>query len=108
MEKLEGAVDSIIFSSTDGNFTVFRLRPESRQSTVVVTARTEAPLLGQQLAFAANAAQQGAGAVEGTQKKMARCRGPKARGVSAGGPVHRRGMVGAEGFGCAVKGFVAQ
>jgi hypothetical protein len=65
-------------------------------------------LLGQQFALGANAAQQGAGAVEGTQKKMARCRGPKARGVSAGGPVHRRGMVGAEGFGCAVKGFVAQ
>ena len=54
MEKLEGAVDSIIFSSTDGNFTVFRLRPESRQSTVVVTARTEAPLLGQQLSLEGN------------------------------------------------------
>ena len=51
MEKLEGAVDSIIFASTDGNFTVFRLRPDTQHNTVVVTVNTAAPLLGQQLSL---------------------------------------------------------
>lgn len=49
LEELRGTADSIIFSSDDGNFCVFRLKPERRQGVVTVTANAPAPLIGQQL-----------------------------------------------------------
>ena len=53
-ESLEGVVDSIIFSSTDGRFSVFRLRAERQTSCVNVTVNTTAPLVGQQLLLQGN------------------------------------------------------
>lgn len=49
LEQLEGVVDSIIFSSADGRFSVFRLRPERQNGRVNVTVNSAAPLVGQQL-----------------------------------------------------------
>ena len=49
LEQMEGVVDSIIFSSTDGRFSVFRLRPERQNGRVNVTVNAAAPLVGQQL-----------------------------------------------------------
>ena len=49
MEELTGAVDSIIFSSQDGRFTVFRLHPEGQKGLVTATVNASAPLVGQQL-----------------------------------------------------------
>ncbi len=48
-EELEGVVDSIIFSSDDGQFTVFRLRPNRQHGRVSVTINMPAPLVGQQI-----------------------------------------------------------
>ena len=49
LEEMEGTVENIIFASTDGRFTVFKLRPERQHSLVNVTANAPAPLIGQQL-----------------------------------------------------------
>ncbi len=48
-EALSGTVESVVFSSDDGAFSVFRLRPDKQNSRVTVTAPCEAPLVGQQL-----------------------------------------------------------
>ncbi|WP_196592604.1 SF1B family DNA helicase RecD2 [Pectinatus sottacetonis] len=47
MEKIEGSVQTIIFASSDGNFSVFRLKPEQQNTPVTVTANLAAPLIGQ-------------------------------------------------------------
>ena len=49
MEEMEGTVENIIFASTDGRFTVFRLRPEHQHGLINVTVNAPAPLVGQQL-----------------------------------------------------------
>ncbi len=49
LEVLTGIVDSIIYSSPDGAFSVFRFKPEGQYSSVTVTVQTTAPLQGQQL-----------------------------------------------------------
>ncbi len=48
-EELEGLVDSIIFSSDNGQFAVFRLRPAHQNSRINVTVSAEPPLVGQQI-----------------------------------------------------------
>jgi len=48
-EQLTGLVDSIIFTSPDGNFCVFRLRLDGRNTRTTVTLNGAAPLVGQQL-----------------------------------------------------------
>ncbi|MBR2215403.1 MAG: ATP-dependent RecD-like DNA helicase [Selenomonadaceae bacterium] len=48
-EEMEGAVDSVIFASDNGNFVVFRLRPLEGQGKITVTANTAPPLPGQQV-----------------------------------------------------------
>lgn len=48
-EEIGGAVESIIFASTDGRFCVFRLKPDGQQGQVTVTVNGPAPLVGQQL-----------------------------------------------------------
>ncbi len=53
-EQLTGCVDSIIFASTDGNFCVFRLRPDGRNTRSTVTINGPAPLVGQQLQLRGN------------------------------------------------------
>lgn len=49
MEELLGIVENVIYSSPDGNFCVFRLRPDNQQALISVTVPMEAPLQGQQL-----------------------------------------------------------
>jgi exodeoxyribonuclease V alpha subunit len=49
MEEIEGTVDSIIFASADGRFSVFRLHPERQHGVVNVTVNAPVPLVGQQL-----------------------------------------------------------
>jgi len=49
VEELEGIVENVIFASSDGRFTVFKLRPERQHSLISVTANAPAPLIGQQL-----------------------------------------------------------
>ena len=49
LESMTGIVESIIYSSPDGAFSVFRLKPEGQHSTVTVTVQMAAPLQGQQL-----------------------------------------------------------
>lgn len=53
-EKLTGLVDSIIFASDNGQFCVFRLQPEGRNSRTTVTINGQAPLVGQQLQLRGN------------------------------------------------------
>ena len=53
-EKLSGLVDSIIFSSGDGQFCVFRLRPDRQNGRVNVTLNGSAPLIGQELHLRGN------------------------------------------------------
>jgi len=48
-EKLEGVVESVIFSSDDGRFSVFRIQPSGRRSRVSVTVNSVPPLVGQQV-----------------------------------------------------------
>ena len=54
MEEMEGTVDSVIFASADGRFTVFRLRPERQHGIISVTANAPAPLVGQLLHLKGN------------------------------------------------------
>ncbi|MBO5589112.1 MAG: ATP-dependent RecD-like DNA helicase, partial [Anaerovibrio sp.] len=49
MEELQGSVENIIFASSDGRFSVFRLRPDGQRGVVTVTVQMEPPLQGQQL-----------------------------------------------------------
>lgn len=49
MEQLTGSVENIIFSSPEGRFCVFRLRPDGQRGLVTVTVQMEPPLQGQQL-----------------------------------------------------------
>ena len=49
LEAMTGIVESIIYSSPDGAFSVFRFKPEGQHSTVTVTVQMTAPLQGQQL-----------------------------------------------------------
>lgn len=49
MEELQGTVENIIFSSPDGRFSVFRLRPDGQRGLATVTVQMEPPLQGQQL-----------------------------------------------------------
>lgn len=53
-EKLSGLVDSIIFASNDGQFCVFRLRPDRQNGRVTVTINGTAPLIGQELHLRGN------------------------------------------------------
>ena len=53
-ERLEGVVDSIVFSSDDGRFSVFRLRPAKQRGKVSVTMPAEPPLVGQQVILRGN------------------------------------------------------
>lgn len=48
-EELEGLVDSILFASDDGQFSVFRLCPVHQNSRLTVTVNAEPPLVGQQV-----------------------------------------------------------
>jgi len=48
-EELEGVVDSIVFASDDGRFSVFRLRPLKQHGRVSVTVNSVPPLVGQQV-----------------------------------------------------------
>ncbi|MGP1586364.1 MAG: SF1B family DNA helicase RecD2 [Schwartzia sp. (in: firmicutes)] len=47
MENLKGSVESVIFESGDGRFSVFRLRPEGRHGLATATLPANAPLVGQ-------------------------------------------------------------
>ena len=47
MEKIEGSVQTIIFASNDGRFSVFRIKPEQQNTSVTVTVNMPAPLVGQ-------------------------------------------------------------
>lgn len=48
-EKMEGVVESIIFASEDGRFSVFSFKPNRQNGRITVTVNAEAPLVGQQL-----------------------------------------------------------
>ena len=48
-EEIEGLVDSVIFASDNGQFSVFRLRPAHQNSRINVTVNAEPPLVGQQI-----------------------------------------------------------
>ena len=48
-EELEGVVDSVIFASEDGRFSVIRLQPVHTKSRTSVTLGCEPPLVGQQV-----------------------------------------------------------
>lgn len=49
MEELQGTVENIIYTTPDGRFSVFRLRPDGQRGLVTVTVQMDAPLQGQQL-----------------------------------------------------------
>ena len=49
MEEIEGVVEAVIFASGDGQFSVFKMRPERRQSMVSVTIQSPPPLIGQEI-----------------------------------------------------------
>lgn len=51
MEEIEGVVETIIFASGDGQFSVFKMRPERRQSMVSVTIQAPPPLIGQEISL---------------------------------------------------------
>ena len=53
-QELEGVVDSIIFSSEDGRFSVFRLQPNRQHGRVSVTVASPPPLVGQQIFLKGN------------------------------------------------------
>ncbi len=48
-EELEGVVDSVVFASEDGRFSVFRLHPLKKSSRIVATVGSVPPLVGQQV-----------------------------------------------------------
>ncbi len=48
-DELEGVVDSIVFASEDGRFSVFRLRPLKQRGKLHVTVASPPPLVGQQV-----------------------------------------------------------
>lgn len=49
LEELEGTVDSIIFASEDGRFSVFRLRLSKTRGRTTATVASPPPLVGQQV-----------------------------------------------------------
>lgn len=49
VEKIEGVVENIIYESSEGSFTVFKLKPGKDRALVNVTANYPAPLVGEQL-----------------------------------------------------------
>ncbi len=51
MEELTGVVDSVIFDSGDGRFSVFRLVPAGQSGRVSATIPSAAPLVGQEVAL---------------------------------------------------------
>ena len=51
MEELTGVVDSVVFDSGDGRFSVFRLVPDGRPGRVSVTIPSAAPLVGQEVSL---------------------------------------------------------
>lgn len=48
-EEIEGVVDSVIYASNDGKFSVFRVKPSQQNSRITATIKGEAPLVGQQV-----------------------------------------------------------
>ncbi|MBR5909043.1 MAG: hypothetical protein IKZ66_03595, partial [Schwartzia sp.] len=51
VEELTGVVDSVVFDSGDGRFSVFRLIPDGQPGRVSVTIASAAPLVGQELSL---------------------------------------------------------
>ena len=51
MEEMTGVVDSVVFDSGDGRFSVFRLVPDGQSSRVSVTIPSAAPLVGQEVSL---------------------------------------------------------
>ena len=51
VEELTGVVDSVVFDSGDGRFSVFRLVPDGRPGRVSVTIPSAAPLVGQEVSL---------------------------------------------------------
>ncbi|MBE6096711.1 SF1B family DNA helicase RecD2 [Schwartzia succinivorans] len=49
MEKLTGTVETIVFASDDGRFSVFRLRVDGQRGMAAATVNAEPPLVGQQV-----------------------------------------------------------
>lgn len=49
MEKLTGTVETIVFASDDGRFSVFRLRIDGQRGLAAATVNAEPPLVGQQV-----------------------------------------------------------
>ena len=50
-EELAGVVESVVFDSHDGRFSVFRLVPDGQQGRVSVTLNSPAPLVGQEVSL---------------------------------------------------------
>lgn len=48
-EEIEGVVDSVIYASNDGKFSVFRVKPSQQNSRITATIKGEPPLVGQQV-----------------------------------------------------------
>ena len=48
-EQLSGMVESVVFASDDGRFSVFRLKPEGKRHLVTATIPAAPPLVGQQV-----------------------------------------------------------
>ena len=48
-EEIEGVVDSVIYASDDGKFSVFRVKPSQQNSRITATIKGEPPLVGQQV-----------------------------------------------------------
>lgn len=51
MEELTGVVESVVFDTGDGRFSVFRLVPEGQPGRVSVTVPSAAPLVGQEVSL---------------------------------------------------------
>lgn len=51
MEELTGVVESVVFDTGDGRFSVFRLVPEGQPGRVPVTVPSAAPLVGQEVSL---------------------------------------------------------
>lgn len=49
MDGLSGVVENVVFASPDGQFCVFRLKPDGQKGLVTVTVQMDPPLQGQQL-----------------------------------------------------------
>lgn len=52
LEEIEGIVETIIFESSEGAFTVFKLRQGKNRALINATANCPAPLIGEQLLLA--------------------------------------------------------